>query len=30
VCPRGSVHRMDELRVLLIPLRGSVVPHLPP
>jgi hypothetical protein len=25
VCPRGSVYRMDELRVLLIPLRGSVL-----
>jgi hypothetical protein len=24
VCPRGSVYRMDELHVLLIPLRGSV------
>jgi hypothetical protein len=24
VCPRGSVYRMDELRVLLMPLRGSV------
>jgi hypothetical protein len=24
VCPRGSVYRMDELRVLLMPPRGSV------
>jgi hypothetical protein len=24
VCPSGSVYRMDELRVLLMPLRGSV------
>jgi hypothetical protein len=24
VCPRGSVYRMDELHVLLMPLRGSV------
>jgi hypothetical protein len=24
VCPRGSVYRMDELRVLLMPSRGSV------
>jgi hypothetical protein len=23
VCPRGSVYRMDELRVLLMPPRGS-------
>jgi hypothetical protein len=25
VCPHGSVYRMDELRVLLMPLRGSVL-----
>jgi hypothetical protein len=24
VCPRGSVYRMDELRVLLMPPRGNV------
>jgi hypothetical protein len=25
VCPRGSVYHMDELRVLLMPPRGSVL-----
>jgi hypothetical protein len=24
VCPRGSVYRMDKLRVLIMPPRGSV------